>query len=173
MSKEESNLEVVMKYKDIETKFTGKPDQVIRTMLNYVRQVLPGYEIVSGLTLTVDLEDLLKNVKGLIAFTPEGIVVTVSKDKLGGERDAVLVHLVKSYVGYRTGRTEKDSLTMAEMLTLTGGKSGTVGARLSELTSLGWVERVGRGEYRITTLGAKAFLDEIAPKLKPKEDAQT
>jgi predicted transcriptional regulator of viral defense system len=60
---------------------------------------------------------------------------------------------------------------MAEMLALTGGKSGTVVARLSELTSLGWVERVGRGEYRITTLGAKAFLDEIAPKLKPREDA--
>jgi hypothetical protein len=171
LSKEESDLEVVVKYKGIETKFTGKPDQVIRTMLNYVRQVLPGYEIVSGLTLTVDLENLLKEIKGLIAFTPEGIVVTVSKDKLGGERDIILLHLVKSYVGYKTGRIEKDSLTMAEILVLTGGKSGTVGARLSELTSLGWVERVGRAEYRITTFGTKAFLDEIVPKLKPREDA--
>ncbi len=136
LSKEESDLEVVVKYKGIETKFTGKPDQVIRTMLNYVRQVLPGYEIVSGLTLTVDLENLLKEIKGLIAFTPEGIVVTVSKDKLGGERDIILLHLVKSYVGYKTGRIEKDSLTMAEILALTGGKSGTVGARLSEADKL-------------------------------------
>ena len=173
MSEKESNLEVVVKYKGIETKFTGKPDQVVRTMLNYVSQVLPSFEIVSGLTLTVDLEDLLKKVKGLIAFTPEGIVVTVPKDRINGERDAVLLHLVKSYIGHRIGKTEKDSLTMAELLDSTGGKSGTVGARLSELASMGWVERVGRGEYRITTLGTKAFMDEVAPRLKPREDAST
>jgi len=170
---EEGSLEVVIKYKGIETKFTGKPDQVIRTVLNYVTQVLPSFEVISGLTLTVDLEDLLKKVKGLIAFTPEGIVVTVPKDKLGGERDAVLLQLVKSYVGYVTGKAKKDSLTMTELLDSTGGKSGTVGARLSELTSLGWVERVGRGEYRITTLGTKTFMDEVAPKLKPKEKNQS
>ena len=172
MSKEESNLEVVIKYKDSETKFTGNPESVIQALLKYVSQVLPGYGLISGLTLTVDMEDLLKNIKGLIAFTPEGIVVTISRDKLGGERDIILIHLVKSYVGCRTGRIGKDSLTMGEMLALTGGKSGTVGARLSELTSLGWVERVGRGEYRITTLGVKAFLDEIVPKLKPREEPQ-
>lgn len=173
MSKDESSLEVVIKYKDVETKFIGKPDNVINALLKYVSQVLPGYELISGLTLTVDMEDLLKNIKGFIAFTPEGIVVTIPRDKLGGERDIILVHLVKSYVGYKTGRMEKDSLTMGEILTLSGGKSGTVGARLSELTSLGWVERVGRGEYRITTLGVKAFMDEIVPKLKSKEDAVT
>jgi hypothetical protein len=169
LSKEESQLEVVVKYKDMETKFTGKPDSVMRGLLSYMSQVLPGYEIVSGLTLTVDFEDLLKNIKGLIAFTPEGIVVTVPKDKRGGERDIMLVHLVKSYIGFRTGQMEKDSLTMSDIKSLTGGKSGTVGARLSELTSSGWVERVGRGEYRITTLGLKSVLDEIVPKLKHGE----
>ncbi len=173
LSNEESNLEVVIKYKDTETRFTGNPDSVIQALLKYLSQVLPGYELISGLTLTVDIEDLLKKIKDIIAFTPEGIVVTVSRDKLGGERDIILVHLVKSYVGCKTGRMEKDSLTMGEILTLTGGKSGTVGARLSELTSLGWVERVGRGEYRITTLGVKAFMDEIVPKLKPREEAST
>ena len=171
MSKEESSLEVVVKYKNVETKFTGKPDNVINALIKYVSQVLPGYELVSGLTLTVDMENLLNSIKGLIAFTPEGIVVTIPRDKLGGERDIILIQLVKSYVGFKTGRTEKDSLTMGELLTLTGGKSGTVGARLSELTSLGWVERVGRGEYRITTLGVKAFQDEIVPKLKQEEKA--
>jgi hypothetical protein len=169
LNREESELEVVIKYKDVETKFAGKPDGVIRGLLSYLSQVLPGYELVSGLTLTVDLEDLLKNVKGLIAFTPEGIVVTVSKDRLGGERDIILVHLVKSYIGSKTGRMEKDSLTMGEIKSLTGGKSGTVGARLSELTSSGWVERIGRGEYRITTLGLKSVLDEIIPRLKRGE----
>ena len=54
VSNEGNRLEVVVKYKDVETKFAGEPDQVIRTVLSYVRQVLPGFEIVSGLTLTVE-----------------------------------------------------------------------------------------------------------------------
>jgi hypothetical protein len=162
------NLELHVKYKDLEVKFTGTPDDVIRSFLKYVRQVLPGYELISGLTLTADLEDMLKRVKGLIAFTPEGIVVTAPREKLGGEREVILLHLVKAYVGYKTGRLEKDSLMTSEIMSLTGGKSGSVAARLSELTSLGWVERVGRGEYRMTTLGVKAFLDEVLPKIKPE-----
>jgi predicted transcriptional regulator of viral defense system len=54
------------------------------------------------------------------------------------------------------------------MLPVTGGRTGTVAARLSELSNLGWVERVGRGEYRITTLGVQSFLDEVLPKIKPE-----
>jgi len=167
---EKSSLEVTVRFKDAETKFVGKPDDVIQAVLKYFNKILPSYELIFNLTLTVDVENLLRNIKGLIAFTPEGIVVTVPREKIGGERDIILVHLVKSYIGFKTGRMEKDSLTMNEILTFTGGKSGTVGARLSELTSSGWVERVGRGEYRITTLGVNAFVDEVLPKLKTKEE---
>jgi hypothetical protein len=165
---EGNDLELLVKYKDLEAKFTGTPNDVIRSFLKFVGQVLPGYELVSGLTLTVDLEGLLEQVKELIAFTPEGIVVTMPKEKLGGEREVILLHLVKTYVGYMTGRLEKDSLLAKDIMALTGGKSSSVAARLSELTSLGWVERVGRGEYRLTTLGVKAFLDEVLPKIRPE-----
>ncbi|MCW4020299.1 MAG: hypothetical protein NWF14_03605 [Candidatus Bathyarchaeota archaeon] len=169
MSGEEASLELFVRYKDIEVKFAGKPDDVIRSFLNFVNQVVPAYELVSGLTLTVDLERLLKSIKGLIAFTPEGPVITVPRDELGGERETIIVHLIKAHAGYETGRLERNSLTTNEIISLTGGKSGTVAARLSELTSSGWVERVGRGEYRVTTLGVKAFLDEVLPKIKTEE----
>jgi len=173
LSKEESTLEVIVKFKDVETKFIGTPHDVFQSLLKFINQILPRYELISELTLSVDIEELLKNVKGLIAFTPEGIVVTVPRDKFSGERDIILVHLVKSYIGYKTKLLEKDSLTMTEILALTGGKTGTVGARLSEMVSLGWVERLGRGEYRITTLGVKAFMNEVAPKFKLKEEQLT
>ncbi|MEM2111005.1 MAG: hypothetical protein QXX08_03900 [Candidatus Bathyarchaeia archaeon] len=169
MSGEESTLEVSVKYKDIQVKFSGKPDDVIRSFFGFLNNVLPGYEFVSGLTLTVDLERLLKSLKGLIAFTPEGVTVTVPREKLGGERNIILLNLIKAYAGYKINRLEKDSLSTAELQALTGGKMGTVGARLSELTDLGWVERVGRGEYRITTLGVKSFLEEVLPKIKTGE----
>jgi len=170
MNIQEADLEVFVRYGDMEATFRGKPDDVTRSLLNFISKVLPAYDLLSGLTLTVDLERLLESVKGLIAFTPEGPVVTVSREKIPGERDVIMLHLVKAYVGRTAGKLEKDSLTTGEMMALTGGKSGTVGARLSELTSLGWVERIGRGEYRITTLGVKAFLDEILPRIKSGEE---
>ena len=103
MESEEDLLELSARYKDVELKFKGKPDDVIRSFLKFIQQILPTYDLASKLALTVDLEDLLRSLEGIIAFAPEGPVVTVSKEQLGGERDAILLHLVKAYVGYRTG----------------------------------------------------------------------
>ena len=171
MESGEDLLELFAKYKDMELRFKGKPDDVVRSLLKFLQQILPTYDLASKLTLTVDLEDLLEKMEGIIAFTPEGPVVTVSKGKLSGERDAILLHLVKTYIGYKTGRLEKDTLATSEITSLTGGKSSTVGARLSELVSAGWVERVGRGEYIITTLGIRNFIDEVLPKIESGEEA--
>jgi len=168
---EEELLELFVRYKDVELKFKGKPDDVIRSFLRFIQEILPTYDLASKLTLTVDLEDLLKNVEGIIAFTPEGPVVTVPKERLRGEKDAILLHLVKTYIGYKTGRLGKNSLATSEITSLTGGKSSTIAARLSELVSSGWVERIGRGEYKITTLGIRNFIDEVLPKIESGEKA--
>ncbi|MEM2375810.1 MAG: winged helix DNA-binding protein [Candidatus Bathyarchaeia archaeon] len=166
MTSGENILELTVKYKDVETKFSGKPDDVIRAFFGFMSRVLPTYDFASKLILTVDLEELLNSVRGLIAFTPEGPAIIISREKLGGDRNAVILNLIKAYIGYKTGRLEKDTLSMAEITASTSIKSGTVAARLSELTNMGFVERVGRGEYRITTLGIKFFLDEVLPKIK-------
>ncbi len=165
MSKNEE-LQLSVKYKDMEVKFSGSPEDVLRSFFRFMSKVLPAFDLASNLTLTVDLERLLKNVSGIVAFTPEGPVITLPREKMGGERNAIILHLLKAYIGFQTGKLERDSLSTAEILSLTGGKAGTVAARLSELTSLGWVERIGRGEYRITTLGINGFIEEILPRIK-------
>ena len=48
-------LEVSMKYKDMKLNFSGRPEDVIRSILGFIRQVLPGYEIIEGMTLTIDI----------------------------------------------------------------------------------------------------------------------
>jgi len=165
---DETRLELSVKYRDMEVRFSGTPDDVIRSFFGFLGRILPAYEFVSGLTLTVDMEKLLKSITGLIAFAPEGPVITVPKEKLGGERNIIILNLIKAYVGYQTGRLDKDSLALTDILTSTGGKAGTVAARLSEMTNIGWVERIERGEYRITTLGIKSFMEEILPRIKPQ-----
>lgn len=166
MCGESSDLELVVKYRDVEARFVGKPDEVIRAFFRFMSNILPAYDLASELTLTVDLEELLRGVKGLIAFTPEGPIVAVPRERLGGDRNAIILNLVKAYIGHKVGRLEKDSLSMAEIMASIGGKSGTVAARLSELTNMGLVERVGRGEYRVTTFGVKFLLNEALPKIR-------
>ncbi|MEM3693530.1 MAG: hypothetical protein QXI39_05875 [Candidatus Bathyarchaeia archaeon] len=167
-SRDDVKMELIAKYADLEVKFTGSPSEVVRGLLTFLSRIIPTFELVSDLTISTDLEDLLKRLKGIIAFAEEGPVILIPRDRLS-ERDALILHLVKSYVSYRIGKVEKESLSMAELLTLTGTKPGTAAARLSEVVSLGYVERIGRGEYRVTTLGIKNFLDEILPRLKVSE----
>jgi len=167
-SEQEPKLELVAKYADMEVRFTGSPSEVVRGLLAFLSRIIPAFELVSELTISADLEDLLKRLKGIIAFAEEGPVILIPRDRLS-ERDALLLHLVKAYVSYRLGKVDKESLSMAELITLTGTKPGTAAARLSEVVSLGYVERIGRGEYRITTLGIKNFLEEILPRLKVSE----
>jgi len=161
-------VEATLRYADMEVKFTGASDEVVRALMGFLAKVMPSLELIQTLTLTVDAEELLTSLKGVIAFTKEGVVLTVPREAMG-EREAIMLHLTRTYVANMLGRREKDSLPMAELLAVTGSKPGTVAARLSEMVDLGHVERVGRGEYRVTTLGLKSCLEEVLPRVKPQE----
>ncbi len=149
--------------------FEGSVDDALRALLSFLQKVYPALEVARKLTLTIDLEELLRSLEGILAFTPEGPVILTSKDRLEKElsiRELILLHLVKAYVGYRLGRLDRDSLSVDELLKATGGKVGAVAGRLSEMVSENFIERLGRAEYRVTTYGVKHFLETVLPKVK-------
>ncbi len=158
-----NKLEVLVKYKGMEIKFSGSPDEVLRSFLDFFNKVLPNYSLISNLTLSTDLEQLLRDLEGIVAITPEGIIITVPKEAIV-EREALLLHLVRVFIGYKLGTYDKDSISISELLTVSGGKPSSIAARLSEMVNLNWVERVGRGQYRITTYGIKSFQETVLPK---------
>jgi len=55
---------------------------------------------------------------------------------------------------------------MADLMDRTGKSGGTIAGRLSELRNTLCVERVGRGEYRVTVYGLKVFMEQVLPKLE-------
>ena len=156
-----------MNYKGMEIKFSGSPDEVLRSFLDFFNKVLPNYSLISNLTLSTDLEQLLRDLEGIIAITPEGIIITVPKEDVI-EREAILLHLVRVFIGYKLGNYDKDSISISDLLTVSGGKPSSIAARLSEMVNLNWVERVGRGQYRITTYGIKSFQETVLPKFASK-----
>ena len=157
-------LEVVIKYGTLEKKITGPPDQVAQEVLTFLNKAIPQLELASHLALSVDISELAKACEGILAVTPEGVVVTAAIDQLA-DRELLLLHLSKARIAQMLGKSDKDFVQSADLIVATKKSAGTVAGRLSELCGESLAERKGKGEYRVTTLGLHLFREQVLPKL--------
>ena len=164
-------LEVTIKYGSLEKRITGTPDQVAKKAYAFLLTVVPELELASHLALNVDVKELAKACEGVVAMTPEGVVVTVPVDKLA-DRELVLLHLAKARIAQMLGKSDKDLAQSADLIAATKRSAGTVAGRLSELCTESLAERKGKGEYRITTLGLQMFREQVLPKLKSESQVK-
>jgi hypothetical protein len=160
-------LEVIIRYGTVEKKITGPPELVTKEVFTFLTKAIPQLELASHLALSVDLNDLAQACDGILAVTPEGVVVTVPIDSLA-DRELILLHLAKARIAQMLGKSDKDFVQSTDLIAATKRTSGTVAGRLSELCGESLAERKGKGEYRATTLGLHVFREQILPKLKPK-----
>lgn len=160
-------LEVTIRYGTLEKKIVGPPDVVAKEVYTFLLKTIPELDLASQLVLSVDVKDLAQACQGVLAVTPEGIVITVPVENLA-DRELVLLHLAKARITQMLGKSDKDLVQSAELIAATKKTSGTVAGRLSELCGETLAERKGKGQYRATTLGLHVFREQILPKLKPK-----
>lgn len=160
-------LEVIIKYGTLEKKISGPPHQVAEEVFSFLTKAIPELELASHLALSIDLNELAKACEGVLAVTPEGVVVIVPVEDLA-DRELVLLHLAKARIAQMLGKSEKDYVQSAELIAATKKTAGTVAGRLSELCAESLAERKGKGEYRATTLGLHIFREQVLRKLKPK-----
>jgi len=158
-------LEVIIKFGTLEKKITGPPDQVAQEVLSFLNKVIPQLELASHLSLSVDINELAKACEGILAVTPEGVVVMAPIDQLA-DRELLLLHLAKASIAHILGKSDKDLVQSADLIVATKKSAGTVAGRLSELCGESLAERKGKGEYRVTTLGMHLFREQVLPKLK-------
>ena len=162
---EQGQVEVVIRYRDVEKTIRGSPEEVFRGVFQFLSETIPALDVVSRITLTVNFADFLREAAGVFAVTPEGVVVLTPLEALT-DRELVMLNLVRAKVAFETGRSEKETLLASDLISFTGKGSGTVAGRLSELSGEGLVERTGKGEYRVTTFGLHRFRQDVLPKLK-------
>ena len=161
-------LEVTIRYGSLEKKITGDPEDVVKTVLSFLMSLLPQLELASRLVLSVDLSKIAKTCEGIVAITPEGVVVTASTEGLA-DRELLLFHLAKQKIAQMMGKSESDTVQASDLIAATKRSGGTVAGRLSELCAESLAERKGKGEYRITTLGLHIFQEQVIPKLKKNQ----
>lgn len=162
----EETVTVHIKYMNTEQTFTGDVDQVWAGVNRFFSEMIPTLQIVKKALLTVDLEKLIEDCKNIIAVTPEGPVLLVSKQKLT-DSETLTSHLLATYIGNKLGLS-KSFLTKEELQAALGKNAKITSTRLGELCREGYATKTDEGNYRITTLGIKRFQEETLPEIREK-----
>jgi len=156
-------LEITVRHQGVENKIIGTPDGVIRELLSYFSKVYPSLELTSKLVLTVDNAEFLQSVSGTLASSQEGLVVLKEVSGLR-DKELMMLHLAGAKLLNLLGKRDNDNISLDEITKATGRSTGTVAGRLSELCNEQLVERVGKGSYRLTTMGARVVIKNVMPK---------
>ena len=162
-SQPSGTIEVTVRHNGAETKVIGNPENVVRELVIFFSKAYPSLELASKLVLSVDSVEFLQNCAGVLAFSPEGLVIlkdtTTFKD-----RELTMLHGAGARMFYLMGKKENDSISLDELARITGRVTGTIAGRLSELVREQLIERVGKGSYRLTTMGQRVVIQTLMPK---------
>lgn len=145
-------LKLHLELGDTKVDLEGDPDQVTRELLTHLAEIYPTLDIARKLTYAPDLIKLSEALTGIVEFAPEGIIL--NRRELSAEQ-AILVCLLGSYVGYRLGKCESDSMSALGLSRVSGKALKTISNQIALMVDEGLVDRVGRSEYRVTSLGIK------------------
>ena len=161
---EQEHIEIYVKYGGFEEDLKGPVDQVLRALISSLEKIYPSLQIISKVQLTVDLQEIIEEMQDIIALTPNGPVILCEK-KLT-VKELIGLNLIGAFVGYKLSLFDKASLTLDELVSLTGKTKGSVSRRMSSMVNDRWVEKPERGEYEISLVGLKHFKEKVFPDLK-------
>ena len=158
---------VHVRFGDVEQTFTGSVEDVWLSLNRFFGEFLPSFEVAKRLVLSVDLQRLVNDCEGLIAFSKEGANLLVSKDRLT-DNECLLLWLLAGYVGYGLGLVESDCVSKEELQARLGKSGKIASTRLGELVKSDMVAKVADDKYRITTFGVVQMQKDVLPRIKAK-----
>ncbi len=159
-----NGIEIYVKCGEFEEDIKGPVDEVLRALIAFLDEVYPSLEVLTKVKLTVDLHKIIEQMKDIIVITPSGPVI-LSKKKLS-IRKLIGLNLLGAFVGYKLNLTQKASLSLDELMTLTRKTKGSISGTLTNMVNDRLVEKLERGKYKITLQGVKHLSDEVLPELK-------
>ena len=167
MTKQPEKVTVDIKYKGLEKTFSASPEEAWVWLGRFFSEFLPSFEIANKLLLSVDLQRLAKDCKGLIAFSQEGANLLVSKSKLT-DNETLLLLLLAGYLGKKLSIVESDVLSKEELQAKLGKSGKITSTRLGELVKSDVVAKTVDEKFRVTTFGVVQMQKDILPKIRAK-----
>src|SRR5947199_10770153 len=92
----------------------GNPESVLRELVSYFSKTYPSIELVSKLVLSVDSTEFLQSCAGILATSPEGLVVLKNLEALK-DKELLLVHLAGSGLLHQLARRDIDTRSRATL----------------------------------------------------------
>ena len=167
MTVKTEKVHVQIKFKGVEQDFSAEPQEAWLLLNQFFKDMIPSFDIAQKLCLKVDLQQLAKDLNGIVAFSGDGVSLLVSKSKLT-DNEALLVWLVAYYLGHELGLLVVDSLSKDE-LHVKLGKSGKItGTRLGELVKDELVAKTADDCFKVTIFGVVQVQKDVIPKIKAK-----
>jgi DNA-binding transcriptional ArsR family regulator len=164
----EKELSISVSYGDSSVQFSGSPEVVMRSLLEFVSKVIPNMDLARTISVNYSLNDLIQMFKEYVRVTPEGPRVWTQDRKLS-DRDVIMLQLVALRIASLSGKTSSDAMGVGDIEAATGLYPKTISSRLSELTKTANVERMDSdegGKYRITTVGINRLGEQLSKKFR-------
>ena len=162
-------ITVNVKYGDVEKAFSGSLEDVWLSLNRFFGEFVPSFGVARRLVLSVDLQVLVRECEGLVAFSKEGANLLVSKDELT-DNETLLLWLLAGYVGFQLGLVGSDAVSKEELQAKLGKSGKIVSTRLGELVKSDMVVKTGDDKFRITTFGVVQMEKDVISKIKAKID---
>jgi hypothetical protein len=148
----EGKLRVHAEYGKFKADFEGSPEVVSIAFIDFLNKVYPAFKLANRLVFNPNLIKLAQALEGVIEYSPEGLILTPGD--LTSE-EAIVLSLLGVYVGNKLGLSSEESVSVTQIATVSGKALKTILNKLKGMIDDGLVERVGRGEYKIKSLGIK------------------
>ena len=160
-------IQIQLKYKDLEQQFSAEPQAAWFLVNQFFKDFIPSFEIAQKLWLNVNLQQLAKDLNGIVAFSTDGANLLALKNKLT-DYEALSIWLTAQYLGHELGMVKSDTFSKDELQTKLGKSGKIVSTRLGELAKNGVVAKTGDDKFRITTYGVVQTQKEVIPRIKQK-----
>jgi len=167
LSQKPEKIQVHLIYKDLEQQFSADPQEAWLLVNQFFKDFLPSFDIAQKLSLNIDLQQLAKDLIGIVAFSSDGANLLVPKNKLT-DNEALMIWLTTFYIGCKLGLINNASLPKDELKTKLGKSGKIVSTRLGELVKNGSVQKTSDEKFKITTLGVVQTQKEVLPRIKTK-----
>jgi DNA-binding transcriptional ArsR family regulator len=155
VSNQSSLVTVTVNYGTLRVEFSGTPESVLLSINSFLAKQIPAIDLASRISVTYGASDLVSMFGEVVRLTPEGPRVWKGDRRLS-DKEIVTLQLVAARIAHDTGRTASVGLTLQHLAAATGIAPKSISSRLSELTKLGYAERLEDGQsvaYRVTTQG--------------------
>jgi hypothetical protein len=167
LSGKPEKIQVQIKYKDVAQEFSAEPQEAWLLINQFFKEFIPSFEIAQKLWLNIDLQQLARDLNGIVAYSSDGASLLAPKNKLT-DNEALSVWLTAQHLGHKLGVLGSDSLSKEELQTKLGKSGKIVSTRLGELVKNGMFARTADDKFRITTYGVVQTQKEVIPKIRTK-----